>query len=306
MDLAVAISLLTFSAVVIYRVCQRYSHRYPTRAYGMMVASILLSIGLTWTTGYSLQWAILIPHSSVLLFANTPILLLIAAAGLSLGGCNLSWLRKAFVVAALCGTAGIVFGFAFLRPLWHPLQLAESSLWRDGVCLQSHESTCAPAAAATLLRLHGIQADEQTMTRSCLTSCQGTLSLAVFRGISLHAHNARYRPQTMTCEPRQSIARQLDHKLPMLALVDFSEQLLASELAAPETKPWPAILRQLSAVRSLRGIQSGGDGQHAVVLLERLENGDFLVADPAVGKIRWSEDYFRNIWIGEGIYLASR
>ena len=42
--------------------------------------------------------------------------------------------------------------------------------WNTGVCLQTRQSSCSAAAAATLLRSHGIDTNEKEMAQLCLTS----------------------------------------------------------------------------------------------------------------------------------------
>jgi hypothetical protein len=58
----------------------------------------------------------------------------------------------------------------FLRPRWDRFQ----DRWSDDICLQTSESSCGPACAATLLRLKNQRATERDIARASYTSKTGT------------------------------------------------------------------------------------------------------------------------------------
>jgi len=76
----------------------------------------------------------------------------------------------------LCGGALLLWvAVPYVKPLVNALDPGElHDEWRDDVCLQSTESSCGPAAVATLLRAHGVQAEEAELARECFTSRGGT------------------------------------------------------------------------------------------------------------------------------------
>lgn len=289
MDLALTTYLLVFSAIIVFRLGRRFGEGHHVLGQLSFVSGIFVAVLLAWLGGSSLRWAVLVPHSSSLLIANASVILIVGAAGVLVGTQCLSIRRVKFAASSLCVTA-IWFGcFSVIRPIWQPLHLTEKAVWRDGVCLQSHEATCAPAAAATLLRLHGVHTSERVMARACLTSNQGTLSLGTYRGLYVAARKNRAKPQALVCQPESFPAEAIACNLPMLVHVDFESRLGPSRVRHPG---------RFSTISS--------DGGHAVVILGRLACGSWLVADPATGKKQWSDEYFRSIWIGEGIYLASQ
>ena len=57
-----------------------------------------------------------------------------------------------------------------------------------GACIQTTAYTCSPAAAATLLKMHGINATEQEMADLCLTR-RGTSWPGLYRGLKLKTEN---------------------------------------------------------------------------------------------------------------------
>src|SRR5258706_16390055 len=66
----------------------------------------------------------------------------------------------------------------------------------DGVVRQTEDSSCAPAAAATLLRALGLEPDatEADLARDCLTNPRrGTSDLGLFRGLARHAQGRAVR-----------------------------------------------------------------------------------------------------------------
>ncbi|MEM7473426.1 MAG: hypothetical protein AAF483_00395 [Planctomycetota bacterium] len=298
MDLAIAAFCLAFGAAVAFRLGECFSLRNPRLGQVTIAAALLLAIWMSWTKTYSLLWAEYLPHGSVLLFANTFLLLAIFAGGLFFGLDDISIRRRQFFTCVFTLTATLGIGVVLLRPWIQPLHLADEGKWKDEVCLQTHEASCAPAAAATLLGLHGVDANEREMAALCLSSKNGTYSLAAFRGIQVESQNAGLGTRALVCEPSLIDSVGIDARLPMLALVNYQDQLKFARGGSSKN-----VYGSRSQTRS-RLPQS--EDRHAVVLLKRLPQGQFLVADPSVGKVIWAEDYFRNIWVGEGIYLVSK
>jgi len=166
------------------------------------------------------------------------------------------------------------------RSHFAPVEVAEESTWRGEVCVQSHASTCAPAAAASLLRLAGIKTNEQEMTRACLTSRHGTEPLGLFRGlVTAVKHSDRY-PIVASTNPDDWTGRS---QLPNIALVKFADA---------------------HSNRSRRLLGPWGEG-HAVLVLGRTSTG-WIIGDPAFGKTVWTDQDFRGRFTGEAIYMSPR
>jgi hypothetical protein len=201
-------------------------------------------------------------------------------------------------------------GFLLLpvvRPRIFPIEVAERGIWKDGVCLQSHEASCGPAAVATLLhqtatltptRLtdgpvlgqgHGqghwasapLDSAEQLMSHACLTSTQGTSSLGLVRGLRIALAGSDRRVRVAESDP--AVWNAMD-QLPNVAVVRFRDQ------------------RNHGAVNQL--LRNDHDG-HAIVVHSRTKDGRWRIADPAVGWQTWDDDRLRRVFTGEAIYLAS-
>ncbi len=154
--------------------------------------------------------------------------------------------------------------------------------WRNNICLQSHPATCAPAAAATLLRFARIPSSERTLANACITSQLGTMPLGLYRGLAIASAHRSVRPAVVSSNPDRWEA---DQQLPNIALVRFDH--------SPRIGP----LRRL--------LGPSGDG-HAVVVLGRTRDGDWRIADPAFGRTIWSDQLFRERFTGDGIFLMQR
>jgi predicted double-glycine peptidase len=136
----------------------------------------------------------------------------------------------------------------------------------DGVCRQGTDYTCGPAAAVTLLRRMGFEAEESELAVLCRTSAfLGTPA-------DLLANNlqARYRAEGLTAEYRsfRSIA-ELENSGPTLALVKFSLFL-----------------------------------DHYVAVLD-VGPETVTIGDPLVGKTILSHEEFERRWRRVGVVLTS-
>ena len=272
MDLAITATLWLVCAIILFRFGKRFGAQNPFTARWLIVGSILLAAFLAWLSSGKLLWAQWVPLSFVVLLCNTFVILVVVAAGLLVGTHCLSARRERMASIALCTTAVLFLSSAAIRPMLEPLPAKLQENWVEAVCIQSHEATCAPAAAATLLNLHGIAKTERQMAAACLTSRSGTLALGTFRGLCIGTRDSRVRPRALVCSPEEYADSDLNRCLPLLAHVQFEKDEVG----------------------------------HSVVVLERLEGGDWLIADPAVGMQQWSNSYFRRCWNGEGIFMVAR
>src|SRR5205823_988864 len=65
--------------------------------------------------------------------------------------------------------------------------------WDGECCMQTSEYSCGAAAAATLLKLNGIDAHEAEMMKPCLTSFRGTSFWGLYHGLREKADAAGQR-----------------------------------------------------------------------------------------------------------------
>tara|TARA_R110002073_G_scaffold332410_3_gene518303 strand:+ start:24984 stop:25796 length:813 start_codon:yes stop_codon:yes gene_type:complete len=138
------------------------------------------------------------------------------AAGLgSLGGACHAWSRRCPRFRAITGRLSIplltilIIAIPLLKPILHPLDVESvGERWRDDVCLQTTPSTCGPCATATLLRMYGISATEQSLAVEARTSGRSTevwylLRALRRRGVQANVFIAESQPALL---PTQGLA----------------------------------------------------------------------------------------------------
>ena len=88
------------------------------------------------------------------------------------------------------GVLGLGLLTPYIKPIARPLNPNQfQNRWSDQVCLQTSESSCGPACAATLLHHFGKEATEAQIARECFTSRNGTEAwylARMFRKRGLH------------------------------------------------------------------------------------------------------------------------
>jgi hypothetical protein len=247
----------------------------------LLAGSLVGALVYAWAFSGRLGWAAWLPFGTVALWANMMPALLSLSAGLACRTSRLPGWRRPVSIGLLSILAMAYIVAPLIRPVLAPLQLS-SAQWRQGICLQSHSSSCAPAAAATLLRLHGIDATERELSRVCLTSRQGTEPLSLFRGLNVASRHSRIGPAVASADARSWVELE---QLPNIALVQF-------ERMGPR--------RPLDRLLGPRG-----EG-HAVVVLGRTSDNHWSIADPAFGKTVWTDEQFQQRFTGDALYLTNR
>ena len=222
------------------------------------------------------QW---IPSTAAVIYTNFSAFFAAAAAGWAWRVPKTPAWRRAFLALSL-GLASVLatcwpLASRVLRPA--PPGAAQ---WQGEVALQSARATCSPAAAATLLRQHGIEVDERDLVPLCLTDRSGTSTLGLYRGVKKVASENHLDVEIV------------DSRL---------DQLL-------EANDWPVLL----AVKLPYGVEDPryardwgwipGTG-HSVVALGRLPGGRVVVGDPSVGIEAWSRQDLELLWHGVGLRL---
>ncbi len=151
---------------------------------------------------------------------------------------------------------------------------------RDGVCIQSTNTSCSPAAAVTLLKMKGIDANEQQLADWCLTTKHGTSWLGLFRGIKL-------------------ATRHTDHRVVAKRLT--LDELLASGKPAILKVNLPASEHKRTQYESESGWLA--DQPHTVLFLSHSHQQYLNMVDPEVGRENWTIDDLRTLWTGDAIWI---
>lgn len=190
-------------------------------------------------------------------------------AGLTLTAPHPTWWRRTVIAASLM----LVVNIVTWSPLWRSLP-PMSDTWEGVCCLQSTDSTCAPAAAATLLHLYGITSREDTLARDCLTTDHGTSRWGLWRGLRLATADSVYRVRASDGDLEMVMAH-----LPAIISVVLTKK--QNEFDPRYAREWGWVIGQ----------------PHAVVLLGRGDRADTIrIADPKMGVEAWDESGVRALW----------
>ncbi len=174
---------------------------------------------------------------------------------------------------------------ALTAPFWGSSPKCNNNWTRDGICLQTTRYTCTPACAATLLRLHGIEATEQEMAELCVTR-KGTSWLGLYRGLKMKTRGTSWDVEIV----QQDLNKLRGNcSTPMILTVGLDD---TAEFEA--------------SFRDEKGWIPGVD--HSVILLGFLEPQYVSIADPTptVGREIWHKSELEKLWRGYGLRLVSR
>lgn len=285
MDLGIAIVGIAFISGLALLAGRRLSLTvYRTRP---LLFALCLAFALVFAHWYfeRLVWAVAMPWASVLCWANFLPVVLAFAAGLASEVRAIRTGLRSITTYGLLAVAVVFLTLPIARPLLFPIELSSQCHWVEGVCLQSNESSCGPAAAATLLfqtghLLNESRVGEQRLSEACLTSRQGTSTLGLFRGLQLSVSHLGGSAAVASRDPEEWMRR---GQLPNLAVVSFEEN---------------------SAPAQVHRFMGAASESHALVVHSRTLNGGWRIADPASGWRTWSDEEFRDVFTGDAIFVS--
>lgn len=198
-------------------------------------------------------------------------------------------IRTGVLTAALGGVA--VYALAPLAP---PAEaFPPGRVDADGVVRQTRPSSCAAAAAATLLRAEGIdpQASEAALAELCLTDPRaGTRDLGLFRGLARAAPERRVRFTQPGLDGLRARGR------PAVIFVGASRDRADDALyrVLVDECGWAAGVEHAVVCY---GLEPGRPGEDVEVA---------LIGDPRYGFERWGITHFRALWTGLALGYESR
>jgi hypothetical protein len=249
---------------------RRWRPAWIGRALAILALGVIVAYGVF--LGDSLLLAKALPVADVMAWGNlqTPAMALLAGiAWAQMTGP--AWQKRVLI--------GALVGIGLWRMAW-PYMGTQPALgaehWHRGVCVQTSKSTCAPAAAATLLARANIRAGEAEMTRLCLTHDDGTTMLGLFRGLKIKTDGTPY-----TVAVFEGTA------------ADLRRQQL------------PAVI-SIQAVGLPSGILGVGN-RHAVVVFDYADDQHITIGEPFTGNIQhWTLHDLQQVFQGESISLVRR
>ena len=241
-----------------------------------------------------LAWARYFPWTAVIIWTNFAPVFLSAAAAAAIAIPRRPLWRRVGLSGLLALFAMATLLQPIIQPVIRPVQCSAKTLWlSQEVCHQSGSVTCSPAAAATLLRASGIEAEESQLAEWCLTDSMGTTSLGLWRGLRLATAGTHWEPQVMDVTLDDLTGENArTYIFPCLVVVGFPRFGIAGapEIASKyvEQYGWP------------RGFR------HSVVLFGPADDGKMDVGDPSIGRERWAMKDLEVLWRGEALRLVRR
>jgi hypothetical protein len=172
---------------------------------------------------------------------------------------------------------------AMVEPVWGTTPECNDA-WDGFVCRQTSETSCSAAAAATLLRLHGIVSTEQEMAELCLTQSRGTSWQGLYRGLCLKTIGTDFEVEVLSCDARDLAVL---NKSPLILVVGIPEGVAVDSIYTEE-------------------YQWGVGDLHSVVFLGFQSDGMAQIADPEVGIEAWSWEDLKVLVRGRAIRIVHR
>ena len=289
-DLTTPICVVGLLSLMAFLAGRRLRHKTENHRPWLFLECVAFSVLFSWTLSSKLYWAELVPLPSIVCWSNIVPVFLLFTAGVASGAPGLRQTTGRITVVAFSLIAIGYLVQPIVRPAIWQVRLTEETKWSNGICLQTHPATCGPAAAATLLSHHGITVSEREMVSACLTSTHGTTPLGLYRGIASAERNANRsvsRKSLASIASSNPDAWSEARQLPNAAMVIFDDEDIGTQ--------------RLSRRFSQRFTGPRDDG-HVVVVLGR-EGDLWSIADPAIGKVLWTDDEFRRRFTGDAIYL---
>jgi hypothetical protein len=280
-DIYLAIALLSALAALALAISLRIGRRLSRRSATMGCALVVCLIVLhTFYVSDRLWLARLLPFSSVPVLGNAFMVALVGiVAGLAWRAIPGHAARRTVLIVALLGVT-------LARTIAPALATPPGGLmnrWKYSIALQTSPATCSPAAAATVLREHGITATESEMAQLCLTTSRGTTALGLYRGLKRKTAGTAWDVEPFQLDPAS--LRKLDGPAVLNVRLD----------PAPGVDP---------RYDRLWGWTPGVS--HTVVFFGFAPDGKVNIGDPAIGREQWLDGDLRVLWHGEGLRLVPR
>ncbi|MHC4251329.1 MAG: cysteine peptidase family C39 domain-containing protein [Planctomycetota bacterium] len=220
-----------------------------------------------------------LPVASIVIWANPIPLFVGALVGIILRTRTARW-RRALASVAIGGVAI----WSLVSPvLARPPRCGDG--WNGDVCLQMQASTCAPAAAVTLLAQHGIRTTEREMADLCLTSEDGTVLYGLCRGLRIKTRGTPLCMRLTSGDADDLRAA----RLPALVHVTLTREM--DERDPRYARDWGWIVGVTHTVIVFGFVEENG-----IDLVE--------VGDPAIGRERWEARSLADLHAHRFITLA--
>ncbi len=274
-DLLVGVLIIGLLSAMLFVMSLRLSRAVGERLNNLLaIMTVALIVGYVVHVQGRVALSHFLPFSNLIVLSNWQPLMVSMLAGLIWHRLPRQIWRRSVVTIALVA--------ACLTSVYTPILAATPQMrdrWDGNVCLQTSQSTCSPAAAATLLAAFNIPSTEQEMAVLCLTGQRGTTMMGLYRGLKLKTAGTPWDVYMFS-----------DAKLDDLRGV--GPVLLSVELRDERLERYLQVWGWIPGVA------------HSIVVLGFIDEDRVLIADPAIGREIWFVDDLRLLWHGEGLRLV--
>ena len=220
----------------------------------------------------------LLPTSGLIILANWLPLWGTFFVGIYARSPSIGRIRRCLVTTVTL----VLSGYSCVAPLFGTPPSCCPSSSNAELQYQTTPHTCSPAAAATVLKLHGISATEQELAELCLTR-QGTHWLGLYRGLKLKTAGTEW---TVVAEPFRPARLRSDSGLPCVLSLNIDTSVFAPNIE--------------------HGFVEGAG--HSVVCLQSDGHGCVTVFDPSpdFGVEEWNQHILDSVSSGVILRLVPR
>ncbi len=278
-DIYVGILIMAAFAAVVFFAALRLTRSAPRSLCDLLALATVLCIVLyirdLWD---NMLLAKLLPYSNLIVVGNWFPLAVGFLAGLVFRRLPGRIWRKSLSMVSLFAI-GV---YSIARPLMGaPPRCGDR--WQDQVSLQTTNATCSAACAATLLRAHGISANEREMAELCLTR-KGTYWQGLYRGLKLKTAQTPWAVEVFA-----GSVEELDEMLgsPAILIVRLDADASVSQHYIEEWGWIPGV-------------------SHSTVFFGFLGDNMVRMGDPAFGREEWTRHDLQLLWQGQGLRLVRR
>jgi len=225
----------------------------------------------------SIWWAKILPVKAVIVYSN----LSIPLCGIL---CGIIWANKKVHEFRRILAITLLFLLAF-TPTTKQIPIGQRQfhdVWNNDICIQTSQTSCVPAAAATLLKDFGIETNEQEMAKLSLTRSDGTSLFGLFRALKIKTQDSLYK----IILGKASLEKlRTDIPLPVILIVGLDEDTKEKDPRYSEKWGW------------------GVGVTHSVVLFKFIDNDKVEIGDPSIGLETWNTQALKDLWHGEYITI---
>ena len=281
-DLVIGYAILALTAAGLFLATCQFARGWSSRACNWMavgvVALLFVYIRTLW---YDVRLADILPFPNLIVLGNWLPLFAAVMTGLVWRQTPGAPLRRSYTTLLLAGAGSLAAVF----PLLGSSPQCGDRWDKLGTCLQTTKFSCSPAAAATLLKRHGIAASEQEMAELCLTR-HGTSWQGLYRGLKLKTAGTGWDVEICRSSPAD-LARNCNS--PMILSVGLDGSAPADTEFTREFGWIPGV-------------------NHSVVLEGFSSSGCAVIADPSqeMSREHWDQGTLAALTRGNAFRLVRR